>query len=362
MEIIVILLIIAAAAGAECFLYHRFGDIGLSYNATLGKTEVMEGDEVDFTEELRNDKRLPLPFVKTEIIIPYFLDIGAKTPKSKEGLCYIPSVFSLKGKERCIRKRSIKCVRRGVFEIGSSSVYGGDLFGLSSFTLPRIENEYLTVLPTPLDTENFYPNSRLMYGDITVRRFICEDPFMISGAHEYTGREPMNTIFWNATARMGQLMVLNKDFTTSSRLLILLNFQRRDDILTHASDSVCELLIKAAAFALDGAVKSGSEFRLAINAPNEEPSLVRSGEDFRMELLRRLARITPSCDRSVADFINEQPLEEFTDILLITPFLSQRTSDILKGREQFGQYIRVYGTQNDSDCDFFVQIVRKTED
>ncbi|MDE6578973.1 MAG: hypothetical protein K2K41_00365, partial [Ruminiclostridium sp.] len=69
MEIIVILLIIAAAAGAECLIYHRFGDEGLSYTAELDKSEVMEGEEVSFTEELCNDKPLPLPFVKTEIII-----------------------------------------------------------------------------------------------------------------------------------------------------------------------------------------------------------------------------------------------------------------------------------------------------
>ena len=364
MEIIVILLIIAIAAAVECFLYHRFGDEGLTYTAKLDKSEVMEGGEVAFTEELCNDKPLPLPFVKTEIIIPSCLDLGADEPESAEGLCYVPSVFSLKGRERCIRKRKIACNRRGVFDIGSSSIYGGDLFGLASFSLPTIQNETLTVLPSPLDAEDLYPNSRLLYGDIMVRRFICEDPFMISGAHEYTGREPMNSIFWSATARMGRLMALNKDFTTSSRLLILLSFQRRDDVITHAPDAVCELMIKAAAFALDCGVKNGSEMAMAVNIPDEENEIVTAkiGEEHRTEQLRRLARLEPCCKCPTDEFILNQPLEEYTDIVLITPFLSQRTADLLKSKQQFGQYIRVYGTQNEAETDLFVQITRKAND
>lgn len=362
MEIIVMLLIIAAAAGIERFLYHRFGDKKLSYTARLEKNEVTEGDWVAFTEELCNDKRLPLPFVKTEIIIPSCLDLGTDEPESKEGFCYVPSVFSLKSRERCIRKRVIKCNRRGVFEIGSSSLYGGDLFGLSSFSLPLTQSESLTVLPSPLDADDFYPNSKLLYGDILIRRFICPDPFMISGAHEYTGREPLNTIFWNAAAKTGKLMVMNKDFTSCSRLLILLSFQRRDDIITAASKEVCELMIKAAAFALDCGLKNGSEMAMAVNVPNEDPISAKSGGDFVTEQLRRLARLNPCCMCPTSEFIINQPLEEYTDIILITPFLSQSNADLLKSREQFGQYIRVYGTQNQSEADFFVQITRKYEE
>lgn len=362
MEIIVMLLIIAAAAGVECFLYRCLGDKKLSYTARLEKNEVREGDGVAFTEELCNNKRLPLPFVKTEIIIPSCLDLGTGEPESKEGLCYVPSVFSMKGRERCIRKRVIKCNRRGVFEIGSSSLYGGDLFGLSSFALPLKQSESLTVLPDPLDADDFYPTDKLLYGDILIRRFICPDPFMISGAHEYTGREPFNAIFWSAAAKTGKLMVMNRDFTTCSRLLILLSFQRRDDIITAASKEVCELMIKAAAFALDCGLKNGSEMAMAINVPDEDPVSAKSGESFFTEQLRRLARLNPCCECLTSEFIMKQPLEEYTDVILITPFLSQRNADFLKSRERFGQYIRVYGTQNESDSDLFVQITRKYEE
>lgn len=359
MEIIYILIIIGAALGIQSVLYRKTGVKHLSYTARLAKSEVYEGEEAVLTEVLSNGKRLPLPFVKTEIIAPSCLDFGVGAEKSKEELCYIPSIFSLKGNEQCTRVRNIKCSKRGVFEIGSRSLYGSDLFGLSGFSAVNELNEILTVLPTPLDTEDFYPSSRLLYGDIQVRRFICEDPFLISGAHEYTGREPMNSIFWNGSARTGRLMALNRDFTTCSRLLILLTFQRRDEMPIPAEATVCELMIKAAAFALEQGVKNQAEFTLSINIPDEETPDVQSGEDFKTEQLRRLAKITPACHLPIVDFIKSQRPQDYTDIILITPYLSQDTSDYLKGREALGQGVRVYSTQCAArEEEFFVQIRR----
>ena len=358
MEIIVILLIIAVMAALEAVAYHFFGLKGLTYTAALNKSEVMEGDTVTLTEELSNRKPLPLPFVKTEIIAPTLLDFNTDAKTSKEQLCYIPSVFSLKGREKCTRVRSIKCTGRGVFELGATSLYGSDLFGFSGFTLLTGVKEPLTVLPTPLDARDFEPCSRLFFGDIIVRRFICEDPFLISGSHEYTGREPMNTIFWNGTARAGKLMALNKDYTTSSKVLILLNFQRRDDIITAAPDSVCEVLIKAAALALDESVRIGAEFSLVMNMPDEEQPEANSGEGFRLKQLRRLAAVKPDCKCGVAEFIDGVNLGGCTDIVLITPTLSEETADKLKGLQSKGLGVFVYSPRNDAEAEFCAQIRR----
>ena len=359
MEIIVILLMIALAVGLETAAYRFRGTRGLSYKAALNRSEVMEGDTVTLTEELSNRKSLPLPFVKTEIIAPCLLDFNTKAKTSKEQLCYIPSVFSLKGREKCTRVRNIKCMGRGVFRLGATSLYGSDLFGLSGFTMLTGVEEPLTVLPAPLNASDFEPSSRLFFGDIIVRRFICEDPFLISGSHEYTGREPMNTIFWNGTARAGKLMALNKDFTTSAKILILLNFQRRDDIITAAHDSVCEVLIKAAALALDESVRIGAEFGLAMNMPDEEQPEVNSGEGFRMKQLRRLAAVKPDCNYGVEDFIDSVHTGGFTDVVLITPTLSVNTANKLKQLQDKGLGVFAYSPNNEAEADFCVQITRK---
>lgn len=359
MEILFILIIVGAALVVQTLLYRKTGSRHLSYTAKLSQSEVYEGEEAVLTEVLSNGKRLPLPFVKTEIIAPECLDFGIDAEKSMENLRYIPSVFSLKGNEQCTRVRKIRCLMRGEFEIGSKSLYGSDLFGLSGFSAVNELSEKLTVLPAPLKETDFYPSNRLLYGDIQVRRFICEDPFLISGAHEYTGREPMNSIFWNGSARTGQLMALNRDFTTVSKLLILLTFQRRDEVPAPAHGSVCELLIKAAAFAVEQAVKNKSEFTLSIDIDGEETPYTQIGEEFKVEQLRRLAKIIPEYNLPIVEFIRSQRPQDYTDIILITPYLSQSTSDYLKGIEGMGQGVRVYSPQCAArEESFFVQIRR----
>ena len=358
MEIIVILIIIALAAVLEALAYHFWGLKGLTYTAALNKSEVFEGETVVLTEELTNRKTLPLPFVKTEIIAPALLDFNTEAKTSKEQLCYIPSVFSLKGREKCTRVRNITCTGRGVFELGASSLYGSDLFGLSGFTLLTGVKEPLTVLPTPLNARDFEPCSRLFYGDIIVRRFICEDPFLISGSHEYTGREPMNSIFWNGSAKAGRLMALNRDYTTSARVLILLNFQRRDDIIVAAPDTVCEVLIKAAALALEESVRIGAEFSLMMNLPGEEKPEVNGGESFQLKQLRRLAAVKPDCKYGIEEFIDNAPLGGYTDIVLITPTLSYDTAEKLKGLRDKGFGVFVYSPRNEAEADFCAQITR----
>ena len=358
MEIIVILIIIALATVLEALAYHFRGVKGLTYGAALNKSEVFEGETVTLTEELTNRKTLPLPFVKTEIIAPSLLDFNTEVKTSKEQLSYIPSVFSLKGREKCTRVRNITCMGRGVFELGATSLYGSDLFGLSGFSLLTGVREPLTVLPTPLDAEDFEPCSRLFYGDVLVRRFICEDPFLISGSHEYTGREPMNSIFWNGSAKAGRLMALNRDYTTSARVLILLNFQRRDDIIIAAPDPVCEVLIKAAALALEESVRIGAEFALTMNLPDELPPEVNAGEGFRLKQLRRLAAVKAECKCGIAEFIDSVPLEGYTDIVLITPTLSVNTADKLKGLRDKGFGVFVYSPRNEAEAEFCAQIRR----
>ena len=360
METIFILIIIACAVALEYFLYAKIGSKGVTYTAKLEKTEVFEGEEIILTEELANNKLLPVPYVKTEIVAPSFLDFGEKFEENKEGFCCIPSVFSLRKREKCRRVRHIKCTRRGMFEIGAASLYGSDIFGLKEFTVP-VENarEFLTVLPTPLSTDDFYPENKQLFGDILIRRFICDDPFLINGAHEYSGREPMNSISWSASAREGKLMAVDREHTTSSRVLILLNFQRRDDLFAAAETDICELMIKAAAFAMEKAEEFEAEFSLSINVPYQSKSVAGSGEVFRHEQLRRLAAVDPKSYFKTEDFLRNSPAYEFTDVVLITPTISYETADYLIKLRNQGIGICAYTMNNEAEADFCSVITRR---
>lgn len=363
MEIIFILILLAVAVAAEYLSYSINGAKNLTYKAELQKSEVFEGENAVLIEEIDNGKRLPLPFVKTEILAPAFLDFGIKAEADKEGFCGIPSVFSLKGREKCKRVRHILCTCRGVYEIGADSIYGSDLFGLLNYNLKLKDVKVkLTVLPAPLESEDFFPDNRQLYGDISVRRFICEDPFLINGSHEYSGREPMNSISWSATARAGKLMAVNKDFTTSAKIFILLNFQRRDDIFAPAPKDVCELLIKAAAFVMERAEEIGAEFKLSINAEENMPIYSGYGTDFRLEQLRRLAAVIPNCRLRTGEFLAECPPFGCTDLIFITPTLSKASASYLEELKLKGTGVYVYAMRNEAEAKFCSQIIRKAKE
>lgn len=62
-------------------------------------------------------------------------------------------------------------------------------------------------------------------GEVPVRRYILDDPCMLRGYREYTGREPMKQISWMQTAKAGQLMVRQNDFIIDRNVSILLNME-----------------------------------------------------------------------------------------------------------------------------------------
>ena len=62
-------------------------------------------------------------------------------------------------------------------------------------------------------------------GDISVRRFIMEDPILTIGFRDYTGREPMKAVSWKRTAQTGKLQVKEYDHTAQQTVMVLLNVE-----------------------------------------------------------------------------------------------------------------------------------------
>lgn len=62
-------------------------------------------------------------------------------------------------------------------------------------------------------------------GDVSVRRFIMEDPSLILGYRDYTGAEPLKSISWLQTAKTGRLTVKNHDFTVDTDAAVLLDME-----------------------------------------------------------------------------------------------------------------------------------------
>lgn len=115
--------------------------------------------------------------------------------------------------------------RRGLQPLGKLYLEAGDFLGLRSRAISREAEQSLVVTARLREEEPELETLGGLLGDVSVRRFIHEDPALVVGYREYTGREPMKRISWTATARTGQLTVKELDFTVDANVAVVVNMQ-----------------------------------------------------------------------------------------------------------------------------------------
>ena len=345
MELIAMALILAAIVVTQFYLYEKNGLKNVNYTISISVPEAYENDEIEIVEEIENAKRLPLVWARSEISCsPYLTFKWQKFIQNEQNVQrgLISGIFALRGYQKCRRVWKVRCEKRGIMTIDNATVTISDLFGLTKKAKVFKVFDSVRVLPIPADMETDNLSGDLFIGNMQVRRFVLPDPFMISGAREYSGREPMNRIHWAQTARTGRLMAYNNEFTTERRVMIILNMQRGKAYFQPLSDNTLELQIKAAAFALDYCQKTGAECALAANTPENLIVPAASGYEHTINVLRLLAELENECGERIDDLISELDFNEITDVFLITPFVSEKVGEFLSGLSSKGKCCKIF--------------------
>ena len=132
--------------------------------------------------------------------------------------------FYLMPGRRYSGKLHVSLKRRGVVDLGQYYVETGDLLGLRPTV--RSRDIGVRVVCTAPRAELTCPETHGgLLGDVSVRRFIHEDPSMLIGYRDYTGREPMKQISWFQTAKAGKLTVRVNDHTVGRNVTLLVNME-----------------------------------------------------------------------------------------------------------------------------------------
>lgn len=348
MELIGMVLILAAIVAAEFFLYEKIGFKNVTYTIKISVPEAYENDEIEIVEEIDNAKRLPLVWARSEISCsPYLCFKGqdAADGRGAKGVHrgLVSGIFTLRGYQKCRRVWRVRCEKRGIMTIDNATITVSDLFGLSKKAKMFKVSDSVRVLPAPADMESGEFSGDMFIGNINVRRFVLPDPFMISGAREYTGREPMNRIHWAQTARNGRPMVFDNEFTTERRVMTVMNMQRSEKYFQPLSESALELQIKAAAFVFEYCQTAGStECALAANTYEPLAIPASSGYEHTVSVLRILAELEPSCGEYPDVFLERLDLNDFTDVIFITPFVSARVGELLASLAAKGKCVKIF--------------------
>lgn len=175
---------------------------------------------------LVNRGRFVVPFLRIRETIPSGFRLEKATGTVSEASHQQPCVSStvwLKPRERVIREQIVSASKRGRYVTLDLSASTGDFLGLRE--TPMRVSAFNEVVVMPEEAPEMAIRDALggVLGDVSVRRFLLEDPVLTMGYREYTGREPMRSISWNMTARRGELMVKNYDHTLEASVSVVLD-------------------------------------------------------------------------------------------------------------------------------------------
>ena len=250
MSAFIIFGVLAALAAMEILsLRSRVGKLSFRCTADTDLTE--PGGIVTMTAYVTNSSALPMLFVCLWLFFQEDMELRDKSmcaaryqDRYYSNLC-IRRSLSLMPHTTAVFRVRLSCSKRGVHTLGRYSLENGDFLGIQNqlFT-GEMEPEIVVTAGRAEGIAESLPVSGFL-GEFSVRRFLFDDPTLIIGTRDYSGREPMRSISWTQTAKRGKLMVRQNDHTAepSAVILVALGGARNDrEAVLALTRTVCEQL------------------------------------------------------------------------------------------------------------------------
>lgn len=360
MEILALVVIALGVITVQSYIFKRFGLNKLEYNCYFSVGEAHEKDEIFLIEEVYNGKLLPVVWLKAELNTSRWLDFAETRSVLAQEDRFVTSSFFLKGHQKVTRRWKLKCIKRGVFHVDRISLVTGDLLGNSVNSKGLYIKPGLMVYPQTIDLDKTFIPVNYLLGDVTVRRWIIEDPFMVSGVREYTDRDSMNKIHWNSTARTGRLMVRREDYTSQNGVSVFLNIQSiENEYFDSVYKNYIELGIKACATLFDICLRNGIPARFACNGTTDSKkremifTTEATGRGHMQGLMGILARLELRRIRDFEDFLRDTGKDVINaEVVIITSYLNEKIIGLIRQMRNRNNRIKILITNKNIDENF----------
>lgn len=351
MSVLVILVVLGALYGLSGVILQKIGLKGLACSRAFSRPAVFEGEEGEMIEVVRNDRPVMIPWLRVESRISPHIRLGRQDNLHVSGSMYYCSLFTLMPYQQVRRRHKVKFLHRGEYDLGSASLTAGDILGLFQSNREQSMSVPVLVYPRLLDERDVpAPLSRLM-GEMVSRRQLLSDPFLVRGIRPYQMGDPVRDIHWPATARTGVTQVRAHDRTAQTKLLVVLNVQRKDgqwgDHLMEYEQGEIEHEISMAATLCIQALRAGLAAGFAANMPlGEEKSctvLLPSGGAAREEeLLTAFARLTILRSLAFPNFLESLTAYSGLDMLIVSCYDSEDIQAAMRKLRRSGNQVELY--------------------
>jgi uncharacterized protein (DUF58 family) len=331
----------------------------VSYTRDFNKATCYVGDTVEIVEVITNAKPLPVIWLRMESTIDASLQFRGVTGidiHEGERSQYHKSFFTLFPYRRIRRRHEVRCAKRGIYRMESVVMTAGDLLGIRTRSRKISLQADLVVYPSIIPMQEVPLPSHNWQGDISVRRWIVDDPFIISGVREYRAGDGMNQISWKATARTGQLQVYQRDFTSDHRLVVLLNIEVTEAMWDFVTDeALIERGITYAATIITGAISQGMTAGFAHNAHSLERNVEtfrlpsHGGNEHLLTILDAMSRIQMKRKIAFHSLLEEELAEnaERNDYMIITAHITPIIANHIDRMRAMGHSVQVLSLEKD---------------
>lgn len=247
------------------------------------------------------------------------------------------TVLYLMPRQRVIRREQAALPERGRYSLRELRLSVGDFLGVDEAYTGRTVHGEIVVAPRRADERAVEQVLGGFLGDVSVRRFVLEDPVLTIGVRDYTGREPQKDIAWRQTARLGRLVVKEYDHTVEPLVTVLLNVEyTASPPVRAAAAEQCLSLARTACELLE---RRRIPYRFCTNATaasalgpwsEVENGLGRAHFDA---IRDGLGRTDGSCRRSLAQLLEQEKgrTEAGRSYLVVTPPLAPAQRRALDG-------------------------------
>lgn len=291
----------------------------LFYSIKFSKEIVEIGEEFEIISIIENKKIYPITYLNISQEYPEefeFIEGNNFKGAYKTKMSVLPF-------QRVKRSFKVSCLKRGRYILKNAEITCGDLFGFETMTQFYESFAEIVVLPKSYSLKKLTPYGSYT-GDISVKRWIIEDPLVNIGIKEYTGREPLKQIHWPSSLKHQKIMVKEYDFTTDNNLLIALNIETCKPFWQKIDGDAIERCISITRSLVDEFESLKVPYGLISNAQNFlNSTLYRPGLglNHRLKILESLGRIDYSIFCPFEDIIKTKNSIKNTTIVVITPII-----------------------------------------
>lgn len=253
---VVLLIVVAALEWAS--VYDPLSR--LSYDVRALSRSVDRDEPFVIESTIGNGSMLPVPFLRVQENLPPQIRLAPESAAryaqqnafdSARAQTVLTSTVSLWPRQKLVRRVTASLPARGRYFLRGATLTGGDFLGLSETSAPYPAFSEIVVLPARAESAPELAALGGFLGDVSVRRFIMEDPVLTLGFRDYTGREPQKQIAWTKSLAKGSLVVREYDHTLEPTVTVLLNVScagaeraERVERCFSLSRTVCETLEK----------------------------------------------------------------------------------------------------------------------